>query len=125
VFRTSDMVLIAVMVAAAAFTYKTKHDAEDRLAEVRRLEAAIRTEEDTIAILKADWSLLTQPDRLQRLATIFQAELNLQPMTAQQIVELDDVPARPLEIEDVTSQPLGGMAESGGQDTTVTGGVVQ
>jgi hypothetical protein len=39
VFRTSDTVLIAVMVAAAAFTYKTKHDAEDKYSEVRKLEA--------------------------------------------------------------------------------------
>jgi hypothetical protein len=31
-------VLIAVMVAAAAFTYKTKHDAEDKYSEVRKLE---------------------------------------------------------------------------------------
>ena len=33
VFRTSDIVLIAVMVSAAAFTYKTKHEAEDQLGD--------------------------------------------------------------------------------------------
>ena len=74
-FRTSDIVLIAVMVSAAAFTYKTKREAEDQLAEVRKIEAQIRYEQDTIDLLKADWSLLTQPSRLQKLAEIYQAEL--------------------------------------------------
>ncbi len=70
-FRTSDIVLIAVMVSAAAFTYKTKHEAEDWLGQVRKLEREIRFEEDTIDLLKADWSLLTQPSRLQKLTEIY------------------------------------------------------
>jgi hypothetical protein len=125
VFRTSDIVLIAVMVAAAAFTYKTKHDAENRLDEIGKLEAAIRTEEDTITILKADWSLLTQPTRLQKLSEIYASELNLQPVQANQIVGLDDLPVKPIEIEDLSNQPLGGMAEGSAKDQTVTGGIVQ
>ncbi len=123
-FRTSDTVLIAVMVAAAAFTYKTKHEAENRRDEVRRIEAEIKLEEDTITLLKADWSLLTQPSRLQRLSEVYQSELALQPVDAHQIVGLDALPARPLTIEDLTDERLGGMADSG-QDPTVTGGVVQ
>ena len=69
-FRTSDIVLIAVMVSAAAFTYKTKHEAENWQAEVRRLQQQIRFEEDTTDLLRADWSLLTQPSRLQRLTGV-------------------------------------------------------
>jgi hypothetical protein len=66
VFRTTDIVLIAVMISAAAFTYKTKHDAEIRYSEIRRLETQIRVQEDAVNVLRADWSLLTQPSRLQR-----------------------------------------------------------
>jgi hypothetical protein len=124
VFRTSDIVLIAVMVSAAAFTYKIKQEAEDRLATVHRIEQQIRFEEDTTDLLKADWSLLTQPSRLQKLSEIYQTELALQPIEAHQIVGLDELPSKPVEIEDFSSQRLGGMAE-GGQDQTVTGGVVQ
>ena len=123
-FRTSDIVLIAVMVSAAAFTYKTKHEAEDRLAAVRKIEADIRYEEDTIDLLEADWSLLTQPSRLQKLSEIYHTELALAPVEAHQIVGLDELPTRPVEIPDFSSQRLGGMAE-GAQDPTVTGGVVQ
>ena len=124
-FRTSDIVLIAVMVSAAAFTYKIKQDAEDRLATVRKIEQQIRFEEDTTDLLKADWSLLTQPSRLQKLSEIYQAELALQPVEAHQIVGLDELPSKPVEIENFSSQRLGGMAESGAPDQTVTGGVVQ
>lgn len=124
-FRTTDIVLIAVMVSAAAFTYTTKHEAENRLAENRKLERQIQFELDTIDVLKADWSLLTQPSRLQKLAEIYESELQLMPVEAHQIVGLDELPARPVEIEDIIStKRLGGMAEAS-QDLTVTGGVVQ
>jgi hypothetical protein len=123
-FRTSDIVLIAVMVSAAAFTYKTKHEAEDQLSTMRKIEAQIRFEEDSIDLLKADWSLLTQPSRLQKLAEIYAAELELQPVEAHQIVGLDELPARPMEIQDFSTERLGGMAE-GKTDKTITGAVVQ
>jgi hypothetical protein len=124
VFRTSDIVLIAVMVAAAAFTYKTKHDAESRLEQVHRIETQIKLEEDTITLLKADWSLLTQPSRLQKLSETYQSELALQPVDAHQIVGLKEVPARPPKVEDPSADHPGGMADNG-QDPTVTGGIVR
>jgi hypothetical protein len=122
VFRTSDTVLIAVMVAAAAFTYKTKHDAENKYREMRKIEAAIRYEEDSIDVLKADWSLLTQPRRLQRLAEAYQQQLQLQPSDPHQFTELSQVPAKELEVEDVLKEQ---MADSGGKDKTVTGSIQQ
>lgn len=123
-FRTTDVVLIAVMVAAAAFTYKTKHDAERQLSELRRVQADIRSERDTIDVLKADWSLLTQPSRLQRLSEIYDAELNLKPVEANQIVEIGELPAAPLKIEDILSGNRERMAgETAPPDGTVTGGI--
>jgi hypothetical protein len=124
VFRTTDIVLIAITVSAAAFTYKTKHEAEKWLTETHKLSQQIQYEKDTMDILKADWSLLTQPSRLQQLAEIYDNQLELEPVGAHQIVELDELPARPLTIEDLSSQRLGGMADSG-RDNIVTGGVVQ
>jgi len=131
VFRTSDIVLIAVMVSAAALTYKTKREAEEQMASVQKIEAQIRYEEDTIDLLKADWSLLTQPSRLQKLAEIYKSQLGLEPVNARQIVNLDDLPAKPVTIEDLSSQRLGGMADNsekgpkGAKDPIVTGGIVQ
>ena len=106
-FRTSDIILIAVMVSAAAMTYKIKRDAEVQQTAVYKIQAQIRTEEDTIDLLRADWSLLTQPSRLQRLADLYKDQLGLQTADARQMVRLDELPEKPpLTIEDI-------MAENG------------
>ena len=62
-FRTFDAVLIVVMTAAATVTYTIKHQAENKYEEVRKLDAAIKLEEQTLDLLRADWALLTQPAR--------------------------------------------------------------
>lgn len=118
-FRTTDTVLICVMVAAAAFTYSTKHDAENRYRELRRIESQIRFEEDTIAVLKADWSVLTQPRRLQALTESFNEQLKLQPPDPKQYGHLDQIPARELSIEDVLDERFGPVPT----DATATGSV--
>jgi hypothetical protein len=110
------------MVAAAAFTYKTKHDAEDKYSEVRKLESAIRYEEDSIDLLKADWSLLTQPARLQRLAETFVEQLKLEPVDPHQIVELKDLPDKELQVEDLLGDEV---ATKPAKDKIVTGSVAQ
>jgi hypothetical protein len=131
VFRSSDIVLIAVMVSAAALTYKTKREAEDQLAAVQKIHAEIRYEEDTIDLLKADWSLLTQPSRLQKLAELYKSQLELEPVSAHQIVGLGDLPAKALDIQDILNGRQGGMADnsghtpSDGKDPIVTGGIAQ
>ena len=135
-FRTTDIVLIAVMMAAAAFTYKTKHDAESKLAEIKQIQDRIQQENDTIDVLKADWSLLTQPARLQRLAEIYHSELDLEQEVvreaaqeqpgvqppADQIVEIDELPTVPVDLDGLVSKKLGGMADT---DSATTGSIVQ
>lgn len=124
-FRTTDIVLVAVMVSAAAFTYKTKHEADNLKAEIARLERQIAFEKDSIDLLKADWSLLTQPARLQRLVEVYGNELELKPLEAQQIADFGELPSRRIDIDAVTGKSLGGMAEGAVDTSTITGGVVQ
>lgn len=120
-FRTSDIILIALMVSATAMTYKIKRDAEQQQRMVYQLQAQIRTENDTIDLLRADWSLLTQPARLEQLTDVYSAQLDLQPVDAHQFVKLGELPAKPLTIEDLTKQ--GGAVADSGQDKIVTGAV--
>lgn len=100
-FRTTDIALIVVMLAAAGFTYKTKHDAENRRAEISQIEQKIMIEDDSIDVLKADWALLTQPSRLQRLAERYSEQLGLQSTEPWQIATLSDLPVKPIEIDDI------------------------
>ncbi len=89
--RTFDLLLIGAMAAAATVTYQIKHHTDNKLEEVRRLEAEIKLEKDTIDLLKADWALLTQPNRLERLLKVYGAELQLEPTQPEQL-------ARPVEL---------------------------
>jgi hypothetical protein len=90
--RTLDIILIVIMTAVAAVTYTIKHQAELKLEEVRKLEAEIKLERDTIDLLKADWALLTQPLRLQKLIAAHQSELQLLPTESTQLAQPSELP---------------------------------
>jgi hypothetical protein len=90
--RSFDIVLIVVMTAAATVTYTIKHRAENKLEEVRKLEAGIKLEEDTIDLLRADWALLTQPNRLEKLVGVYQQDLQLAPTDPTQLARPEELP---------------------------------
>lgn len=122
-FRTTDMVLIAVMVGSAAVTYKFKHDAQEKLAEIGRLQTQIRYEEDTTDLLKADWSLLIQPARLQKLTEVYGSELPLKPLDAHQMVGLADIPLKPPPPPDAVADMI--RQAAGSSDPITTGEIAQ
>lgn len=90
--RTFDIVLIVVMTAAATVTYTIKHQAENKLEDVRKLEGEIKLEEDTIDLLRADRALLTQPNRLEKLVTVYQQDLQLAPTASTQLARPEELP---------------------------------
>jgi hypothetical protein len=90
--RTLDVILIVLMTAVAAVTYSIKHRAEQKLDEVKKIEAEIQLEKDTIDLLRADWALLTQPHRLQTLITSYQTQLQLLPTESTQLVTPAEMP---------------------------------
>lgn len=96
--RTFDLVMIGAMAAAAAVTYQIKHHTDNKLEEVRQIEAEIKLEKDTIELLKADWALLTQPNRLDRLIKVYGAELHLQPTAPEQIARPVELPMMKAEV---------------------------
>ena len=111
--RTTDIALFTLMIAAAAGTYKIKADADIKQAEIRRIEKQIAFEEDTIDLLAADWSMLTQPERLQKLVEKHAGELALQPIEPHQVVNVADVPHRGESIpqDDVIGETIAKLAK--------------
>jgi hypothetical protein len=98
VLRTFDLIMIAAMLVAAAVTYTIKYDAEKQVAVIAKLTRQINSERDTITLLRADWALMTQPGRLQSLTGVYDKELNLQPIVAEQLIlSAADIPERPLD----------------------------
>ncbi|RCL00696.1 MAG: putative secreted (periplasmic) protein [Candidatus Tokpelaia sp. JSC189] len=98
VFRTSDIILVAIMIFSAAITYKVKYEAQKRSLEVRHIERRIEAEKDTIRLLHADWALMTQPVRLQRLIQQYKEELGLEIIQPEQFIRITDIPVQTLDI---------------------------
>ena len=90
--KALDLVLFGVMVVAATITYSIKHKADEKQQEVRRLEAEIKLEKDTIDLLRADWALLTQPNRLEKLVNTYNAQLKLVRTEPTQLAQPSELP---------------------------------
>ena len=90
--KTFDLILIGIMIAAATVTYTIKHGAELKLTQIHHLEAEIKLEKDTIELLKADWALVVQPNRLERLVNVYNDELKLQPTVSTALALPNELP---------------------------------
>jgi len=62
--RIFNFLLLTVMIVGAGVTYDMKHKAEIAADRNARLEAEIARDKDAVQLLRAEWSLLTQPSRL-------------------------------------------------------------
>jgi hypothetical protein len=90
--RIIHLLVIGVLVFAAAYVYRIKMESTVRTERVLRLRADIREQRDAIAALRAEWSRLDAPVRLQGLA---ERHLDLKPVGANQYDQLRNLPERP------------------------------
>lgn len=106
-----SLLLVSLMVLAAAAVYDMKYEAESDAKRIAKLENDVRSEQERISRLKAEWSVLTQPARLQELATSHIGLLKLQSMAATQIVALSDIAMRPAPqaAVPVSADPIGDL----------------
>lgn len=93
--RMINFLLIALMLVGAGVVYDFKYEAEKATAKVAKINRKIDAERDAIATLKAEWSLLNQPKRLQELTEKHHAYLELDPLDPTQIATIDDIPFKP------------------------------
>jgi hypothetical protein len=90
--RLSTILWLLAVMAAGYAMFQVKYQVgllEDRLAQLNHDIAASREE---TRVLDAEWSLLSDPQRLDRLNKTF---LHLTPVATAQIGGIDQVPFRP------------------------------
>ena len=104
--RILNFVLLTAMIIGVAVTYDMKHKAELAADRNARLEADIAKDKDASALLRAEWSLLTQPSRLQAVVQKYADHFQLQPFSPTQIATIDQIPLRPV------PDALGGAAHA-------------
>jgi cell division protein FtsL len=86
--RFINICLVVTLVALAYVIYDGKYEARALDEDIGGLRKDIETERDAVAVLRAEWSLLNRPERIERLAA---KHLKLAPARPQQLVTLDTV----------------------------------
>ena len=103
--RFVNICLLIGLVAAAYVIYEVKYESRTLEEGIAALKRGIEAERDSIAVLRAEWSLLNRPERIERLAVKY---LNLTRARPNQLVSLDSLKdsdfSRP-HIEASTSAP--------------------
>lgn len=85
--RSRSFILSAlVIVAAGVGAYWMKSKAMEKEEQLAAIRAQIETEQDRIMVLEADWSYLTNPDRIQRLS---KEMLSFAPVEPERILTLE------------------------------------
>ena len=60
--RLTDIILVFIVVAGAAWTYQIKYEAKNSADRPRDLNAKIAQQNEKIVLLQADWAIMTGPD---------------------------------------------------------------
>jgi cell division protein FtsL len=89
--RFINICLVLGLVALACVIYQVKYEARALDRQIAAIGKEIETERDAVAVLRAEWSLLNRPERIERLA---KKHLKLEASTPRQLVSLDAVTDR-------------------------------
>jgi cell division protein FtsL len=114
--RLINFCVICALILAAVVVYKIKFDSTLQAERVAKLHAEIRKERNAIALLRAEWSKLDAPNRIQELA---KRHLSLRALDATQFDDLRHVPMRP-EGSTPTNDPIGAMLAPNEPETTAS-----
>lgn len=94
--RSLSVLLALLTILAAGVVFEEKREAGRIASEVSRLSSKIAEEKERISELKAEWSLLEQPGRLQAIVEQHAARFSLAPIRTDQIGAIADAPFRPV-----------------------------
>jgi cell division protein FtsL len=109
--RILNILVIGALVAAAAYVYKTKFESTRQAERLAKLRMEIRQEQDAIASLRAEWSRLDTPARIQELAKRHLS--TMQPIDPRQIDTLRNLPERPPDlVPPDAADPIGSLLEN-------------
>lgn len=89
--RLLNLLAVMVLIGSAIYAYSIKYDTLYQSAQVSKAKSQLHKERQAIAVLRAEWQLLTRPDRLQAAV---ERHLALQPIGTSHLGRLADLPAR-------------------------------
>ncbi len=101
--------LVLAVLCSGFALYSLEHRTRGVEREISQLSRNIGDTREAIKLLNAEWSSLTRPERIEKLA---EQNLMLEPTAAQQFVSVEDllvkVPAQvPVKLEEDGKDPIG------------------
>jgi len=121
VFRTRDFIFVGLVLLVATATYVLKYGSEIDHNNVARLEREIQAKKGAIDILKANWSLLTNPARIQELSERHEKELQLNTLKPNQMISIEDIPKRPNVVPEIRNADAAEVND--GLSNVITGSI--
>ena len=103
------LVFVAFSILLGVILFQVKYRVASLESQLQAIERKIIENQETIKIFQAEWSYLTQPERLQKLTSQF---LSLKPLLHSQVVNMSDV-VRVVEEENLVQAVLQGHVVSG------------
>lgn len=81
--RVINCLLVGCVVAFAYVIYELKNETRSLDERVADLRQSVRSEREAVAVLRAEWSHLNRPERIEKLA---RKHLGLRPLKANQFL---------------------------------------
>jgi hypothetical protein len=108
--RILHILVIGALVSAAAYVYKIKFESTREAERLAKIRMEIRREQDVIAALRAQWSKLDSPARIQELS---KRHLPLRPIDPRQFDTFANLPERPPDlVPPDAADPIGTLLEN-------------
>ena len=102
--RPFTLIAVGLIALMSVALFQVKYEVRDLEVELSVLNKQALADEEAIQVLKAEWSFLNRPDRLQALA---ERHLELEPVAALQVGALYRIPARAGTAEALSQLPEG------------------
>lgn len=84
--RRSIGIWVVVVSLSGVGMFLLKHEVQSRKSELDSLHEYIINHQEAIRVLRAEWSFLNQPSRIERLA---RKHLGLRPLESRQIIHIN------------------------------------
>ncbi|MEX2128882.1 MAG: hypothetical protein WD871_11685 [Xanthobacteraceae bacterium] len=104
--RILHLLSVFVLVASAFAVYKVKYESTYEAQRAAKLRNEIHVERERLATLKAEWTRLAAPQRIQDLAV---RHLGMKPLEVARINDLSGLPEKPAGID---GDPIGEFIET-------------
>ena len=97
-WRIVNILAIVMLVGSAGYAYSIKYETILFAEQILKTKHQIADEQDAIARLRAEWALLTRPERLQ---AVVDAHSGLHQLALNQIVPMSDLPNRAPKVDSI------------------------